>query len=179
MKKIGLLLLCFLANNAWATWQFQAGIAPRFSHSNSMREPCDLKGGRVAGRYLIPRFDLKDIQTFVEVSGAVYSSGVEGYNQHQYVLGVAPVIRLTITKPTISPYIEVSIGAAFLSEREFGFRKLGSSVLFQDSVGVGLDFQQRFFAAIHVVHYSNAGFFKDNMGITVPFVFSVGANLNG
>lgn len=93
------------------------------------------------------------------------------------IYAIAPVLRYYFVKtPTISPYIEASIGAAYLTRTHFSTSNLGIHYSFQDEVAIGAVFgkEQRFYASVSALHYSNASMASSNAGITIPVILNLG-----
>ena len=92
------------------------------------------------------------------------------------ILSAAPVIHYTfIRRGPVLPYLELSIGAAYLDQTRLDFtyrnqRNFGVHFAFQDRFGFGVSFgkQDQFSLGIHIVHYSNAGISENNAGLTAP-----------
>ncbi|HSW71104.1 MAG TPA: acyloxyacyl hydrolase, partial [Gammaproteobacteria bacterium] len=80
---------------------------------------------------------------------------------------------------SLTPYIELSIGAAYLSNTRFAGRNLGIHFSFQDRAGVGITFgsKQQFSLGAHVVHYSNGSLSAHNSGITIPLMVDLSYKL--
>jgi hypothetical protein len=97
-------------------------------------------------------------------------------------VGVAPVLRWNFMAPTanIAPYAEASVGLAALTHNQFNNRQLGSRLLFQDMLGLGATFgaSKQFFASANFLHYSNASTHRNNDGITIPLMATVGYNFS-
>ena len=90
---------------------------------------------------------------------------------------IAPVARwLFMQSANMTPFLQASIGGAYMSSQQFGGRNLGSRLLFQDQIGAGLVFgaKRNLYATLQFLHYSNAHLAKPNDGITVPIFFTVG-----
>ncbi len=94
------------------------------------------------------------------------------------IYAVAPEIRWSFLNNAVAtPFLVGSFGGAVLSADNFGDRQLGSQVLFQSRGGFGFTFgsQQKIYASLEVMHYSDASITKNNGGVTIPLLFSVGA----
>jgi hypothetical protein len=92
------------------------------------------------------------------------------------IYSIAPVIRYTFTKRgPFSPYLDLSIGASWLSKTRLANKNYGIHFAFQDRIGVGALFgpTQQVALGIHGVHYSNAHLAKRNSGITIPVVLDL------
>ena len=74
------------------------------------------------------------------------------------------------------PYLELSIGLAYLNHTRFDDRNLGMHFSFQDRMGVGafLGKSEQLSIGVHAVHYSNAHLASNNSGITIPLTLDIG-----
>lgn len=96
------------------------------------------------------------------------------------IYSVAPVLRYTMPEYLpVCPYIEASIGLAYLNHTRLDNRNLGIHFAFQDRLGVGVRFGEtkQLSVGFHIAHYSNAHFSGHNSGFTLPAVFDVGIRL--
>lgn len=87
------------------------------------------------------------------------------------IYSAAPVIRYSFKKRGLfQPYLDLSIGVAYLNHTRLDDRNLGIHFAFQDRIGVGtyLDEGKHFSLGIHAVHYSNAHLSANNSGISIP-----------
>lgn len=82
-------------------------------------------------------------------------------------VSLSPVLSLEFGQGTVVPYIEAGIGASYFTRANFPSedRDLGSRLLFEDRLGVGLRFADGSRAGLRIYHYSNAGIRKPNNGI--------------
>ena len=90
---------------------------------------------------------------------------------------ISPVVRFYLSKNNyISPFLDLSIGLAWLSETRLADRRFGMHFSFQDeaSLGVALGASQRLFLSFSMLHYSNGSLAKTNAGITVPLLINLG-----
>lgn len=93
------------------------------------------------------------------------------------IYSLSPVLRLYITKNSfISPFVDLSIGAAWLSETHLADRRFGMHFAFQDEASLGVSFGslQKLFLSLSALHYSNGSLAKTNAGITVPLLINLG-----
>lgn len=93
------------------------------------------------------------------------------------IYSVAPVVRYSFNKHgPLLPYIELSVGFAYLNHTRFENRNLGIHFAFQDRAGFGTFFGQgeHLYMGINFLHYSNAHLSEHNSGITVPATFNIG-----
>ncbi|HEX4045236.1 MAG TPA: acyloxyacyl hydrolase [Gammaproteobacteria bacterium] len=93
------------------------------------------------------------------------------------IYSIAPVLRYSFKKyGAVLPYVELSIGVAYLNHTRLDHRNLGMHFAFQDRVGVGIALgkKEQFSLGMHAVHYSNASLCSRNSGITAPLVVDMG-----
>ena len=97
------------------------------------------------------------------------------------ILALSPLIRLQSRENWLlsaQTYLELGIGASWLSNNHLGHRNLGGQFAFQDLMGLGLRWRKSESLAwsfsYHYLHYSNAGFFPPNQGIDVKHLFTLG-----
>lgn len=79
-------------------------------------------------------------------------------------------LRIARAGDKVSPYLEVGLGGALLSQTQLGPRSLSTRFQFTEWVGVGLDFGKRFSIGWRFAHFSNAGIKKPNDGIDIQQV---------
>lgn len=96
------------------------------------------------------------------------------------ILALSPLIRLQSRENCAlfaKPYLELGIGASWLSNHHLGHRNLGGQFAFQDLMGLGLHWRKSTTAisfSYHYLHYSNAGLLPPNQGIDVKHLFTLG-----
>ncbi len=93
------------------------------------------------------------------------------------IYSIAPVVRYTFRRRgPLFPYLELSIGVAYLNHTHIDNRNLGIHFAFQDRLGIGalVGSSKRLSLGIHAVHYSNARLSGHNSGITVPLELDIG-----
>lgn len=97
------------------------------------------------------------------------------------ILALSPLIRLQSRENWLlsaQAYLELGIGASWLSNNHLGHRNLGGQFAFQDLIGLGLRWRKSTAAAwsfsYHYLHYSNASLFPPNQGIDVKHLFTLG-----
>jgi lipid A 3-O-deacylase len=97
------------------------------------------------------------------------------------ILAISPLIRLQSRENWLLaayPYLELGIGASWLSNNHLGHRNLGGQFAFQDLMGLGLRWRKSATSvwsfSYHYLHYSNASLFPPNQGIDVKHLFTLG-----
>jgi len=91
------------------------------------------------------------------------------------IYSVSPIFRYYFTTHSnFSPFINLSIGLAYLTRTHFDKYNLGMHFSFQDQAGIGatLGKNQKFSIILSALHYSNGSLCSRNAGITVPLVIT-------
>lgn len=78
--------------------------------------------------------------------------------------GAAAMLRLTYGEWTVRPYMELGLGAAYLTRSALGDDRFGSRLHFGEHFGVGLQVGP-VFGGWRVSHFSNAGLKEPNNGL--------------
>lgn len=96
------------------------------------------------------------------------------------ILALSPLIRLQSHENWLlsaQAYLELGIGASWLSSNHLGHRNLGGQFAFQDLMGLGLRWRKNTTAisfSYHYLHYSNASLLPPNQGVDVKHLFTLG-----
>lgn len=139
------------------------------------KDPEYLHGYRAAVWYQPKSFIWKNVQVYVDASfGHWWVTNTTAYNNLN-IYSVAPIVRVYFTHGYVSPFMNASIGLAYLSRTQIDHQNLGMHFAFQDQLGVGvtLGIEQQFSISLGAMHYSNGSLCKKNAGITIPVVFNV------
>lgn len=157
------------ANAFPCTWQ-------ALTASFGAGEPNQLKGARISYQFLPKSLTHRCVALYFDISAAYWRVN---YNKNKsiFAMAVAPVLRINLRKNgTVIPYFEGSIGGALFTQRELGHRDLGSKLLFQDMVGLGVNFgnEHKYDVSIRYLHYSNADIVQPNNGIDVKLLLTFG-----
>ncbi len=80
---------------------------------------------------------------------------------------------MSLNKP--SCYLELGIGASWLSNTDISGRRLSTHFQFEDKIGLGLRFgaQQQYDVGFRVIHYSNGSIKRPNNGVNM-MLLSIG-----
>ena len=92
------------------------------------------------------------------------------------IYSASPVLRYYFKDHTyFYPFLELSIGVAYLSQTYINHNNLGMHFAFQDRFGIGtlLGKEKRVAVALSAMHYSNASMSKWNAGMTIPLLLDV------
>ena len=98
----------------------------------------------------------------------------EHYNSLN-IYSVAPVFRYYFLENRyFSPYINASIGFAWLTRTRIDHQNLGMHYAFQDQLAIGATFGARHQLSVSLgaMHYSNGSLCKKNGGITIPLLIN-------
>lgn len=89
-------------------------------------------------------------------------------NKHLQATSASAVLRITqfLSLPV---FVDVGIGLAYLSRREISTRDLGSNVIFEERLGLGLllGAKQNLECSYRLVHYSNGYLARINNGLNL------------
>lgn len=187
-KKIALLIsAAAISVSAYAMPNATQGVAFSYGgHFLAQSQPKDVSGFKIDYNYMPNNWSWYNgsLVAYMQANYAHWHSTYNYTNTYNTisVFGVAPVVRWYFMDQlsNVAPYAEASVGAAALSHNTFGNRQLGSRLLFQDMLGIGSTFGQskQLFASVNFLHYSNASTHKDNDGVTVPVMLTVGYNFS-
>lgn len=146
------------------------------SYALIAKEPPNLRGFQFMLLYDPQRFKWRKFNVYFDGGFSYFSDSQTPYYSAINIYSIAPVIRYTFKKRgPVFPYLELSIGLAYLNHTRFEDRNLGIHFAFQDRMGIGalMGDSRQFSFGIHAVHYSNAHLSDHNSGLTVPLVLDV------
>jgi Lipid A 3-O-deacylase (PagL) len=159
----------------------QQGIA--ISYGNDwlyQSNPKDVSGFNVAYTLQPDSWAWKNFTLGLNFSYGYWHTGQSGVsNTNISTYGIAPVIRwYFLQSQKVAPFLQGSVGGAYLSNSYFGGRNLGSRLEFQDMGGIGIAFgaKRQFYATLQSLHYSNANISSHNSGFSVPCLMTLGYN---
>ena len=108
------------------------------------------------------KFDNGSIQQSLRIEASVGLNRSSEGNVRDMVL--APVLHYQFNKIDGQPFIEISSGAAYISETLWApYHDLSSRRLFADRIGVGYTFEKTEIS-FNFFHFSNAGLHRPNPG---------------
>lgn len=148
-----------------------------FSYVLVPKEPPHLLGYQLMLNYDPDRFKWRRFNLYFDGGFSHFWVTNTPYYTTVNIYSVAPVIRYTFKKRgPILPYLELSIGVAYLNHTHIDHRNLGIHFAFQDRMGIGALFgaSERWSMGIHALHYSNARLSSHNSGFTMPVVLDIG-----
>ena len=181
LKIISLAIISFVSllfcNLSWA-WQHE--IAAGYGYGKEVEQDYDNSGWEITGKFF--RFPPVDNTLIFTLDGTVahWRSNTPDNNQLT-IAAIAPSARAYFFNPCynrVRPYLGVSFGPSYLSNKQLGNREQGSHFAFQSTLEagteIGLAHQRSLDLNIHLAHYCNAGLAKPNQGIDILYIFTVG-----
>lgn len=176
MKKIILsIILIFFCQNIFA-WQHGISCGYGFSPKNT-------QGYSNNGLFLNANLYKKPIdQTLILTADASLGRWRANTteNKNLTTLAVSGDLRAYFTKPQqqkLKPYLFLTAGPAYLSNKKFGAAEQGARYAFQITFGGGSEMlinQHEFSIDLRLVHYCNAGLAKPNRSVNILYLLSVG-----
>lgn len=149
-----------------------------FSLPAITQDPKGLHGGNVGMWYDPETLTWRRFHLYFDLLGARYWVNSPRTAYHAInIIATAPVVRYTFKRQLhITPYFELSIGLAYLSNTRFANSNLGMHFAFQDRAGFGFlaGEKEQLSLGAHIVHYSNAALASHNSGITIPLMVDLG-----
>ncbi|MCD6038659.1 MAG: pagL [Gammaproteobacteria bacterium] len=170
-RLLALLLITLFSHIARA----QIGIA--FTYPLIDKDPSPLKGYRGALWYQPSCLAWEHIKIYFDMSLGHWWVSHYPANREINIYSLAPTLRYYFTQRYfISPYIDLSIGASYLTRTRFADRNLGIYFSFQDQLAVGASFgkEQKLSVSLSMLHYSNGSIAGTNAGITIPLLINMG-----
>jgi len=105
----------------------------------------------------------------LELRGELALTQLRSSQQQLNIVSALPVFsyRFNLKNRSIHPYLEGGVGAAYVSDRRFEERELGSLWLFEDRIGGGIRFEGGHDVNLCYLHHSNANLADENDGLNV------------
>jgi hypothetical protein len=166
-------LLMLLPSLSFAEVHYGANISALLMS----KEPYPLHGYQLMLNYDPDRYKWRQFNVYLDGGYSHFYENQTPYYSSISIYSLAPVVRYTFKRHgPLLPYLELSVGVAYLNQTHIENRNLGIHFTFQDRMGIGalLGGSERFSVGIHAVHYSNSRLSAHNSGITVPLVLDVG-----
>lgn len=161
--------------------QAETHVGANFSVPVVTKEPTSLRGFQFMLNYDPDQFKWRKFNVYFDGGFSHFSQSNTSYYSGLNIYSIAPVIRYTFKRRgPLLPYLELSIGVAYLNHTRLENRNLGIHFSFQDRIGVGalLGSSEKLSLGLHAVHYSNAHLSNNNQGITIPVVLDIGYRFN-
>lgn len=173
-KRIITLVICFCAAPLQAAPYYGATLY----FAALAKEPPELRGGQIMLNYDPDQFHWREFNLYFDGGYTHYWNKRHCYNHVINIYSIAPVIRYTFKQHPnyLHPYLEMSIGLAYMDQTRMNTRNLGIHFAFQDRMGFGtfLGPSQEFVTGMYAIHYSNAHLSTHNSGISVPIEIYIG-----
>ena len=173
MDRFKLIIICLISSTAFASPYYGA----TFSHVQVATEPEFMHGYQFLLNYDPQRFQWRKFNLYFDAGVSHLWITNRPYYTSLNIYSLAPVIRYEFKKRgPFSPYLELSIGLAYLNHTRLDDRNFGIHFAFQDRFGAGfyVGTKQQFSLGVHVAHYSNAHLASWNNGISIPVMIDVG-----
>lgn len=148
-----------------------------FSVTTVTKEPPALHGYQFMLHYDPQRFQWRQFNIYFDGGFSHFWITNTTYYTTLNIYSAAPVICYMFKKRGfLSPFLEFSLGLAYLNHTHLDDRNLGIHFAFQDRVGIGffLGASEQLSIGFHAVHYSNAHLSSHNSGVTVPVLVDMG-----
>lgn len=172
-----IVLTCIISTNSMAAPRYGLNLAIPIRSS----EPENLHGIQVFANYDPDRFHWRKFNILFDAGYSHFATNTTPYYSTISIYSIAPIIRYTFTrKGFLQPYLDLSIGLAYLNHTRLENRNLGIHFSFQDRAGLGAFFgiKKQIAIGINAVHYSNAHLSSHNSGITIPLVLDISYSFN-
>jgi hypothetical protein len=179
-RKIGFILLFYLSlycGGAVQAWQHQIAIG--YGMGKEIEQNYLNRGVVLSGKfYKFPAIDNTLYATLDGTLTRIWAATAE--HNKLTTLAIALAMRAYFADPCfhcIRPYLQVSFGPAYLSDRHLGNRRQGANFSFQTTLEVGTELslgENDWDINLRLLHYCNAGIFQPNKGINLAPVLSVG-----
>jgi hypothetical protein len=166
-------LICFThCLNAFAS---EFGLS--YSQLIIPKDPDQLRGIRTAVTYQPDALMWEHVQVYFDASYGYWWVNNNHPEHSLNSVAVAPYLRYWLAKkPIFSPFVEISVGPAYISKTRLGGTNLGMHFIFQDQASIGGAWgkERKFYSMISVYHYSNGSLCANNSGITAPLILTLG-----
>lgn len=173
-----LALLTCLFSNAALAWNHE--LAAGYGYGKEVEQDYDNSGYEITGKFF--KFAPIDNTLIVTLDGTVahWRSNTPDNNQLT-IAAIAPNFRAYFFNPCynkVRPYLGVSFGPSYLSQKQLGNREQGGHFAFQSTLEGGTEIalpnQHSLDLNLHLAHYCNAGLAKPNQGIDILYIVTVG-----
>jgi hypothetical protein len=148
-----------------------------FSYVEFAKEPLNLHGYQFLLNYDPQCFQWRQFNLYFDGGVAQLWITNRPYYTTLTVYSLSPIVRYSFKKRgPFSPYLEMSIGLAYLNHTRLDDRNFGMHPSIADRLGAGfyIGSKQQFSLGIHTAHYSNAHLADYNSGITIPMEIDIG-----
>jgi hypothetical protein len=145
------------------------------------KEPSPMHGYQIMLNYDPDLYKWRQFNVYVDGGFTHFYQNQVPYYSTINIYSIAPVVRYTFKRHGfLLPFLELSVGFAYLNHTHLENRNLGIHFSFQDRLGVGaiLGAKEKFTVGVHVLHYSNSRLSSHNSGISAPLVLDLGYRFN-
>ena len=160
MKRIIILLCCLYTPFVVASDSY---AYTSYTHANSS----NLRMYELGSRLDLPFKPFKRSTTYLQWSLANWSSMIN--DDKVSVISLAPLFRykMQVYNTMMQPYLDLSIGFAYLSKKDFGDYNLSSAIRMQDSITLGFTFgpNKEYDLGISYAYYNRVGFSNNDKEI--------------
>lgn len=174
MYVLSTFLFCLLAFISTSAFAFPP-LGFSFSKSHGNEDPPGLHGYRAAILYQPERLIWPKSRVYIDTSFSHWWLNHVPYQGSVSIYAIAPVFRHYFFKGLISPFINISVGLAWMTRTRLYQHNMGMHFAFQDQVGGGIAIghQQQLSVILSALHYSNASLSAYNGGISAPIMLTV------
>lgn len=153
----------------------------QFSSILIAKEPEDMRGYQLMLNYDPGNLSWQPFSLYFDAGFSHFWINNQPHHRMINIYSAAPVLRYHLPcAHYLSPYIDFSIGLAYLNRTHLDNRNLGIHFSFQDRIQLGALFgpQERFSIGLSAIHYSNAHLSSHNSGLTALLVFDIGYRIS-
>ncbi len=158
-------------------WEHE--IAAGYGSGKELGENYTNSGYEITGKfYKFPKVDNTLIFT-IDGTIAHWHSSTPDHNELT-TAAIAPSARayfFNFSSGDFRPYLGISFGPNYLSEKQLGNQIQGSHFSFQTTVEAGTEIGSQKKSVdlnFHLAHYCNAGLFSPNGGFDILYIFTIG-----
>lgn len=151
------LILLLITNNCWGYTKIGLG--------GGLGKPNSLKGLRLSlSRDL---YQWQYLELDIEASIAKWFNNRNDINNLE-VFSLGPMFRVPFFRnANVNTFFQLSVAGAKKSSRTVGNWQSGSKWTFQDILGLGFTYRNKFSASVSYLHYSNGSLADPNPGIDI------------
>ncbi|MBP9721833.1 MAG: acyloxyacyl hydrolase [Gammaproteobacteria bacterium] len=178
-----LIILSIFRSQVYGLNAWEANVSPIIKKSSNIDNSSQIYGGRLALAYNF--FNYKSFGLFeLLIDGSIAHIKTSerqdkpDFSKNITIFSPALIARwypVNFTWKKTAVFLEAGVGPSYMTNDDFGGRKLGMRYSFQDIGSIGIKtWDDQLIIGAYMIHYSNAGFHKNNRGITLPPSLRVG-----
>lgn len=173
-----IILLAFSISPASA---WRSGISAGYGYGQEVGANYDNSG--FYAQAILYRFNKIDQYLIFMIDTSIGFWHASTMNNNRLVaLALSPAFRAYFVNPEthrVRPYLQISFGPSYFSNKILGTQAQGSHFLFQSTLGGGIEFKlnqknQALDLSGMLIHYCNAGLYRPNEGTDIPIVITLG-----